>query len=134
MYGRLSRGSYQAASKGGTSAPEPFVWEVLSQMAYGLRDLHRLYKQTERKVLIRLRPSSVLFTNAGRLKLGDLSPCSLSHSLPMRVTSSLPPELFEDKESASWSQTAVTDLHLVQIYGHWAAYFLSCVRFNQLRH
>lgn len=85
--------------KGGTSAPEPFVWEVLSQMAYGLRDLHRLYKQTERKVLTCLRPSSALFTNAGRLKLGDLSPCSLSHSLPMRVTSSLPPELFEDKRA-----------------------------------
>lgn len=85
--------------KSNNPVSEPFVWEVLAQLAYGLRDLHRLYEQPGRTVLVRLKPSCVLFTSSGRLVLGDLSPCSLSNSLPIRINSSLPPEVFEDKRA-----------------------------------
>lgn len=85
--------------KSSNPVSEPFVWEVISQMAHGLRDLHKLYEQTERKALARLKPSCVLFTSTGRLKIGDLSLCSFSHGLPVRINSSLPPEILEDKRA-----------------------------------
>lgn len=85
--------------KNGNPVSEPFVWEVISQMAHGLRDLHKLYEQIERRALVRLKPSCVLFNSTGRLRLSDLSFCSLHHSLPVRINSSLPPEILEDKRA-----------------------------------